>query len=207
MIMCDPGDEVVTGYIACTNDNAEALSVKTKKIIYEGDTLTGTSNYFCWGACFPPFIYVSPTSLMIEPGATSNDFYADYEPRDVPGVSRITYVFFDENNPDDSASVIVDWNASPAGLGQELLSQVTFSEAYPNPASTMARVDYDLPVELENSVVIITNLLGARVKELPLTSMQGRLEIPVFDLQDGIYFYTLKSQNNLAVTKKLVVRH
>ena len=67
MIMCDPGDEVVTGYIACTNDNAEALSVKTKKIIYEGDTLTGTSNYFCWGACFPPFIYVSPTSITIDP--------------------------------------------------------------------------------------------------------------------------------------------
>ena len=206
-VILDPGEEVVTAYIACTNNSSASISVKTKKLILEGDTLTGTSNYFCWGACFPPFVYNSPNAIMVDPGATNNDFYADYEPRAQIGISTITYVFFDENNPADSAAVTVEWNGSPAGVSNPLLSQVTFSEAYPNPASTVARVDYDLPAGLENAGVVITNLLGAKVMELQVNGLQGQLEIPVYDLQDGIYFYTLKTQKNLAITKKFVVRH
>jgi hypothetical protein len=206
-VILDPDETVVTAYISCTNNNTSSLSVKTKKIIQEGDTITGTSNYFCWGACFPPFVYVSPTSIMIDPDVTNEDFYADYEPRGHAGISRITYVFFDENNPDDSAAVTVDWNGSPAGIADELLGKVQFSDAYPNPATSVTKVDFELPEELENATVVITNLLGAKVKEFPVNGLQGQLEIPVFDMEDGIYFYTLKAQNNLAVTKKFVVRH
>jgi hypothetical protein len=71
----------------------------------------------------------------------------------------------------------------------------------------MARIDYDLPAGLENASVVITNLLGAKVKELTVSGLEGQLQIPVHDLQDGIYFYTLKTQKNLAITKKFVVRH
>lgn len=207
MVILDPGVEVVTAYIGCINNNADTVSVKTKKIIQPGDTLAETSNYFCWGACFPPYIYISPNSIPIEPGATNNDFYADYEPRTIIGVSTITYVFFNADNPNDSASVTVQWNASPAGLGQDLLKQMKLSDAYPNPASTVARIDYSLPAGMENSHLVISNLLGAKVKEIPVSSLQGRIDIPVSDLPNGIYFYTLKTQNNLAITQKFVVRH
>jgi hypothetical protein len=207
MIICDPSEIVVTAYISCTNNSSVPMNVKTKKIIQEGDTLTGTSNYFCWGACFPDFVYVSPNYITIDPTVTNTDFYADYEPRTIPGVSRITYVFFDESNPNDSASVTVDWNASPAGLGEDILSQVSLSAAYPNPASTVARIDYELPAGLENSTLVVSNMLGATVKEMTLGNTYGRLEIPVANLPNGIYFYTLKGNNNLAVTKKFVVRH
>lgn len=206
MVILDPADEVATINVFCTNNNSAALSVKTKKIIHEGDTLPGTSNYFCWGACFPPFVYESG-GLMIEPGATSEEFSADYEPHMVPGISTITYVFFDENNPDDSIGFTVDWNASPASLDEDLLSQVRFSAAYPNPASSVARVDYQFPEGLENSTVLVSNLLGATVREIPVGNTHGLLEIPVYDLPEGIYFYTLKTKNNLAITKKFVVRH
>jgi hypothetical protein len=206
-VICDPADEMVTEYIACTNNGSATISVKTKKIIHEGDTLTGTINSFCWGACFPPFVYESPSSIPIEPGATSNDFYAEYSPEDVPGISKITYVFFDENNRDDSVSVIVEWNASPAGIEQELLNQVNFSDAFPNPASNVIRINYNLPVEMAGASIVITNLLGAKVEEVPLNGLQGQLELPVNDMPNGIYFYSLNYRNNLAITKKLVVRH
>jgi hypothetical protein len=206
-VVCDPATTVVTAYIACKNISTMSISTKTKKIIHAGDTLTGTNNYFCWGACFPPFVYVSPIALMIDPGATNNDFYADYEPKNIPGTSKITYVFFDENNTTDSASVTVEWKASPTGIGQELLSKIHFSDAYPNPASRIANIDYELPQGLENTSIIITNLLGAKVREIMVSHQNGRIEIPVADLENGIYFYTLRSHNGLAITKKLIVRH
>ena len=125
----------------------------------------------------------------------------------VPGISTITYVFFDDNNHDDSVAVTVQWNGGWAGISDELLDKVSFSDAYPNPASTLAHINYDLPSGMENSSVIVTNLLGAKVMEFPVNDLQGRLEIPVFDLLDGVYFYTLKSHNEIAITKKLIVRH
>jgi len=206
-VICDPATEVVTAYISCKNIGSMSVSTKTKKIIHAGDTLTGTSNYFCWGACFPPFVYVSPVSLMIDPGVTNTDFYADYEPRNIPGTSKITYVFFDENNPIDSAAVTVEWKASPTGIGQDLFSKVRFSDAFPNPASRIAFIDYELPEGLDNPTIVITNLLGAKVREIAVSQKNGRIEIPVGDLKDGIYFYTLRAQNGLKITKKLIVRH
>lgn len=206
-IICDPSTELVTAYIACKNNGASSLSVKTKKIIQPGDTLAGTSNYFCWAACFPPFIYVSPTSVMIDPGSTSNDFYADYEPRAQVGTSIITYVFFDENNPLDSAAVTVEWKASPSGIAEELFSKARLSGAYPNPASRIAAVDYEIPEGLESGSLIVTNLLGATVREIILSQRNGKVEIPVEDLNNGIYFYTLRTREGLALTRKLIVRH
>jgi hypothetical protein len=206
-VICDPSTTVVTAYIACKNIGAMSVSTKTKKIIHAGDTLTGTGNYFCWGACFPPFVYVSPIALMIGPGATSNDFYADYEPRGQVGASKITYVFFDENNTNDSAAITVEWKASPTDIGQELFSKIRFSDAYPNPANRIAFIDYELPEGLENTSVIITNLLGAKVMEIMVSRRNGTLEIPVEDLNNGIYFYTLRTKNGFAITKKLIVRH
>lgn len=205
-VVFEPDVVLVSVGIACTNNNSSALDVIAKKVIHEGDTVPLTSNYFCWNACFPPFVYEGG-ELTIEPGATNEAFTGDYEPKGIPGISTITYVFFDANNPDDSVAVTVEFNGSPAGLGNELLSQLDLSDAYPNPASTVACVDYDLPYELQNSTLVVTNLLGAKVREIQLNGLQGRLDIPVYDLQDGLYFYTLETQNNLAVTKKFVVRH
>ena len=202
----DPSDEVIQAIVWVTNNSGETKEVKAKKVINAGDTLAGTVNTFCWGLCYPPTTYVSPFSQEILPGAVCDQFYGDYNPLEVPGVSKIMYVFFDVNNTTDTVAVTVEYNASPASVGDDLVSKVKFSEAYPNPARNVMNVDYTIPVSVNRAAMIITNMLGSKVKEVTLENRSGKVQVPVSDLMNGIYFYSLVADDKLILTRKFVVR-
>jgi hypothetical protein len=202
-----PTATVITAKIWIKNESAEAKDVMVKKIIYEGDTLTGTVNNFCWGLCYPPDTYVSPYAQTIQPGAVCDQFYGDYNPNNVPGKSKILFVFYDLINPNDSIAVTVEFNASPASIGDDLAKSVKFSEAYPNPAISKVNVDYSLPSGVSKASIKISNMLGAKIKEIRLDEKSGTAKIDVGEYQNGIYFYTLVADNQQVMTRKFVVRH
>jgi hypothetical protein len=204
-VIGDPSAEYLQARIGVKNISVAAVDVRAKKVIHEGDTLAGTSNYFCWGLCFPPFTYISPNALSIEPGVTNEDFYGDYNPYTVIGISRITYVFFSASDPNDSVAVIVEYNASPASVIDPSAS-VKFSQAYPNPAVSVVNVDYTLPATISHATVVISNMLGSRVKEIALTDHSGKVQLPVYDLVNGIYFYSLVGDDQVILTRKFIVK-
>jgi len=202
----DPTDDVIQAAVYVKNNSNAAKDVKVKKVINDGDTLTWTVNTFCWGLCYPPTTYVS-ISLNIQPGAICDQFQGDYNPTNVPGISKIMYVFFDENNINDSVAVVVNYNASPASAGDELVNLVKFSDAYPNPAISLVNVDYTVPEMVSKATITITNLLGNKVKEFNLDNRSGKIQIPVYDLVNGFYFYSLLADDQLLITRKFIVRH
>lgn len=202
----NPTDEVIQAIVYVKNNSDAAKDVKVKKVIHAGDTLAGTVNTFCWGLCFPPTTYTSPFSQNILPGDTCKQFYGDYNPMTVPGMSKITYVFFDVNNTTDTVEVIVKYNASPAGISDDLISQVKFSAAYPNPAVNLVYADYTIPESVIRASIVITNMLGSKVKEVSLNDRSGKAQIAVSDLINGIYFYSLRADDQLLMTRKFVVR-
>lgn len=206
-VMGDPTDDIIQVAIDVTNNASTDLSVKSKKVINEGDTLTGTSNYFCWGACYPSFVYISPAEVIIGAGQTTNEFFGDYEPREIPGKSIISYVWWDVNNPDDSVKVTVEFNASPAGLvdGSGTVSAV--SRVYPNPAFEKVSIDYSLPVYNGEASIIISNILGARIMEMPLNGREGTVTLNVSDLTQGVYFYNLITGGQRIDTQKLIINN
>lgn len=206
-VLGDPLDETITEIIYIKNNAAEAKDVKVKKVINAGDTLPLTTNYFCFGVCYPPDTYESPFPRTIQAGAVNEDFYCDYSPHTVPGISTIRYVFFDANNIDDSVSITVEFNASPASVNEELAKLVKLSDAYPNPAINSVNVDYNLPVTVNKAKITITNMLGSKVKEVSLENHSGKARIIVTDLIDGIYFYSLVADDKLVLTRKFMVRH
>jgi hypothetical protein len=203
----DPMDEVITVIIHIKNNAAEAKDVKVKKVINAGDTLPLTKNYFCFGVCYSPDTYESPFPQTIQPGQVNDQFYCDYNPQTVPGKSTIRYVFFDANDRNDSVSVKVEYNASPASIADDLAKLVKLSTAYPNPASSTVHVDYMLPVNVTKARIAITDMLGSKVKEISLENHSGKARITVTDLIDGIYFYSLVADDKLVLTRKFVVRH
>jgi hypothetical protein len=205
-VMGDPSDELIRIEINVTNVTGSALDVKAKKVIGEGDTIALTENSFCWGVCYPPFVYESPFPVTIGAGETYPDFDGDYNPKGHPGKSEIMYVFFLDANPSDSISVIVEYNASAVGLSENQDSRANLA-AYPNPAREFVNFDYRLPEGITSGQLVITNLLGAKVNEISLDKASGRIEVPVTDLINGIYFYTLMTGNQLMATSKLVVKH
>jgi hypothetical protein len=206
-IIGDPSDDIIQAIIYVKNNAAEAKDVKVKKVIHAGDTLPLTMNYFCWGLCFGPDTYESPFPQNIGPGQVNEQFYGDYSPQDVPGKSRIMYVFFDMNNRNDSVAVIVEFNASPAAIGDDLAKSVSFSEAYPNPAINKVKIDYSIMANVNNARIIITNMLGSKVKEIVLEELSGTASIEVSGFLSGIYFYSLVADDKLVLTRKFVVKH
>lgn len=202
----DPADQVIQAVVWVKNNSSVAKDVKVKKVIHAGDTLAGTVNTFCWGLCYPPTTYVSPFPQTIQPGAICDQFYGDYNPNNVYGASEIMYVFFDMDNTSDSVAVKVEYNASPAGISDDLISLVKFSGAYPNPAINVVYVDYTIPESVNKASVVITNMLGSKVKEVNLGDRSGKARIAVTDLINGIYFYSLVADDQLLLTRKFVVR-
>jgi hypothetical protein len=205
-IMGDPTTEIMEAHINITNNADVAKTVKVKKVVNQGDTLTGTLNSFCWGLCYPDTTYISPYPQTIQPGQVSDMFYGDYRPRNIPGVTKVMYVFFDVDNRNDSVSVVVEYNASPASVGNDLLSQVKFSAAYPNPAINVVHVDYTVPSYVNRASIVISNMLGSKVKEVELEVRSGKAQITVSDLINGIYFYSLIADEKLVLTRKFVVK-
>ena len=202
----DPTDEVIQAIVYVKNNSAVAKDVKVKKVINEGDTLPGTINTFCWGLCFTPETYISPVSQTIEAGAVCTQFYGDYNPVTVPGVSKIMYVFFDVNNTSDTVAVVIKYNASPASVNDDLINFVKFSVAYPNPAINVVNVDFKIPESISKATIIVTNMLGSKVKEVVLNDRTGKAQIQVTDLVNGIYFYSLVADDQLILSRKFVVR-
>ena len=205
-LLGNPTDEVITAVVYVKNNSDVAKDIKVKKVIHAGDTLSGTVNTFCWGLCFPPTTYVSPFSQNILSGDTCKLFFGDYNPMNFPGISKITYVWYDINNTNDSVAVTVKYNASPAGIKDDLLGQVKFSAAYPNPAVNVVFADYTIPESVGSASIVITNMLGSKVKEVRLSDRTGKARIDVSDLLNGIYFYSLRADDQLLLTRKFIVK-
>ena len=89
-----------------TNNSSDSIAVLVKKV--ENYLVDSTENTFCWGQCFLPWIYQSPNPIVIGAGATNDiDFSGHYNPKSNAGESSISYVFFDEADPNDSVSLSI----------------------------------------------------------------------------------------------------
>ena len=199
-------EELLAAPVWVTNISTVTLLIKVKKVII--DTVTLSENTFCWnGVCFPSNIYVSPTADSIFPDETCIGFEGHYEGNGYIGNSEIMYVFFDENNPADSACVKMRFLGGTSSVKENLLSNIEFSNAYPNPANTQTSFNYLFDNEFKDAEIIISTLLGSTVRNVKLQDIKGKVTINTSDLKDGVYFYSLMLNGEIATTRKLIVRH
>lgn len=91
-----------------SNFGSNDLQVKVKK--YDLSLIENTASNFCWGEfCYPSDVFESPQAIMIPVGGSETSFHGDYKHLSNEGISRVRFTFFDENNPVDSTSVIVEY--------------------------------------------------------------------------------------------------
>jgi hypothetical protein len=176
--------------------------------MHEVSVMQGTMHYFCFGgACYPPGTVESPGSYTVAAGQLIEDqFYADYMPYEIQGTSKVKYTFFNESNPTDSVSVVVNFISGYLGLTENLLDKIQFSGAYPNPASNSTSFNYTLPSGISRAKLEVHNLLGSVVIDAIITEPQGKLTLSTADLQEGMYFYTLSAEGKSVSSGKLIIR-
>ena len=205
--------------ITCTNDEfgygeyiqhmqmrnltSNDLNVLVEKEVVED--LEGAMNFFCWGMCFSESVIVSPNAVTVNANSLNTDelsFHVLFDEQ-VYGKVHMRFYAYDERHPEDRATINVIFHKS--GVGVDEVPSCTFSHAYPNPASTMVRFNYELSSN-ENAVVSVYNLLGQEMMRQELNSLQGQLAIPVSDLQEGIYFCTIMMNGQTLQTEKFIVK-
>ena len=180
-------------------------NIKVKKIINDGDTLAGTLNTFWWGGTEYDANTYESDELAINSLEYDKSFQGSYFPGIVTGISTVSYEFFDVNNPENAFTITINYYANTNGVGEET-KDVIFSNAYPNPASNFVKFDYQFNDNYDNAKVVIYNLLGSEVNETLISGMNGTLTINTGEMNQGVYFYSLFVDENVVISKKLIVR-
>ena len=195
------------------NNTNSAIDVMIKREVVK--IVDGTQNSFCWGTCYDPSVDVSPRPQNLAAGAVSDggllsfhqllDVTYSSDPSNFAvGTSIVKYYAYPADNEEDKACIEV-WFAYNNAEGVSEKPSVNFGHAYPNPASSMVRFDYDLSAA-DNVSAAVYNLLGQEVMREQLNNMQGVVTFSVADLNDGIYFCNLFVNGQAVKTEKFVVK-
>ena len=198
-------NELITLSLHLKNISTSTINVKLKKL--ENSIVLGSENSFCYaGQCYSPTTMVSLDSSVIPANTFDTTFLADYGANGKSGTSKITYVFFNTANLNDSVCVIVNYTTA-VGINTITKSEVNFSDAFPNPANNSVSFNYELPKQTTTAKIKICNILGSCVAEIDLTEHNGKKTLNTSELNNGIYFYSLILNNKLFYTRKIVIKH
>lgn len=175
----------------------------------EVQVVENTSNYFCWGQCLSPFVFVSDPYNMTpdQPEVFSMHYIYDNVIEEVAGQEQtMKYFLYPANDPDNKFVINVVFKYSMNDV-DDLNGVEEFSSAYPMPASNVVNFDYSFGSNVNNAIVAIYNMMGQEVLRSDISGMSGKLSLNVSDLADGIYFYSLIINGKTEKSNKLVVRH
>ena len=192
------------------SDTARAVnSYKVIRTILSKDVQD--SAQFCWGGvCYGFITNTSTHSDTLSRGDTVEYAHGGFHSILVTGpanvVRKVHYQVYNMNSVyrNDTAGFTIQYNPTMAGINELNLSG-TLSEAYPNPASSIVSIKYDVNSGSQKAKITIYDMLGKEVKEIFLNDKQGTTRISTEDLYSGIYFYSLKIGDKTISTKKLVV--
>jgi len=186
-----------------TNSGTSAINVKVKK--EEISIIDGTENYFCWKECYAPDIFVSPDFLTIEAGATNDrSFKGDYKPYQNNGESEIRYTFFNVDDEQDTATVLVVYQVStPTAINLAENNKKLISKAFPVPARDFVRIKYNID-EANNVKLEIFNLQGSKIEEKEIIKLKGEYILFSYNYKQGIYLYQFTQNGQIIESGKVV---
>jgi hypothetical protein len=195
--------ELETG-IEIMNISLEQKDIKVRRTILT--SIENTTNFFCWTACYTPVVSLSPNGLTVNGDSTTNNsFSSHFRPNLQVGVSEIQYTFFDANNPQDSANVVVRYEIAPVGISK--ISNVVSLKAYPNPADDKVTLSYTRSSLNSKSSIELYNMLGAKVFSQQVEDMDGTITISTENLKAGLYFYSINDGGQSSRPGRLTVKH
>lgn len=78
--------------------------------------------------------------------------------------------------------------------------------AYPNPATDIIRLDYELPVSVKSASMSLIDNNGRTVKNYQIDGHSDHIALNVNDLPSGVYHYFVEYGNQRSSSKKIVVQ-
>lgn len=187
------------------NNTSSELFMYARRI--QNSVVPGTTNTFCYGVCYPPFIDTSFVVVNIPGGAIDSNFVADYTPAGNAGATSLSYEFFDNYTLGEptAAGFTIIFNLSGVGMPEN--KGLSFSEPSPNPAASFTVFNFDLPASVRSAYLSIRSISGSEVEQIMLDRESGKAILHTSDIPAGLYLYSLVTDGKVNFTKKLLVRH
>ncbi|MCL2291057.1 MAG: T9SS type A sorting domain-containing protein [Bacteroidetes bacterium] len=93
------------------------------------------------------------------------------------------------------------------GVKEQNNANVSLS-AFPNPAPANSKINvsYTLADKNDKHRLVVRNILGAAVMDMPLNSYENNISIDASTLKSGVYLYTIETKNQISITRKLIVK-
>ena len=166
-------------------------------------------SYFCWdNDCLEPEENLMTTSHLIKPGEIIETFISIINAGLDETVSNLKYSFYNRDNPTDMVTVELDYTVKDRILKGFMFNSnsISLSDIYPNPVSDVAFINYLIYDEKVEAKIVFHNVLGSGVGEYSLNPVENELKINTVEFKPGVYFYTLYVDNEVKVTKKLIIK-
>ena len=201
-------EDYIKVHIYFTNDSDETHEVLVRKI--EHDIADGSECVFCWDDyCFSPQVFEVDNPIVLEPGESSSatDFYSDFYPMGVDGISYVEFEFFNDRESFEPVSVVIKFviTADQTSVFQPDITRWSLSDPQPNPARGHTWINYSLPAGSSNAQIVVRNLLGKSVLTENIDFGSNRVRINTQNMNNGIYIYSLMIDNQVVESKRLVV--
>ncbi|KAA6438577.1 T9SS type A sorting domain-containing protein [Dyadobacter flavalbus] len=185
------------GLSAQTVSNGSRLNMVGKKKPASGENMKFAG--LASGLTYKPLSLQNPKAL--------NSFYRSFL-FSTPSASESTSVQVTEiveKNPEKRSPAI----EAPVKVEEQLFvnEKISVSNMYPNPASEYADLDFNIASGIRDAKVIIYNVLGSQMVELPLNKNERKIRVNTKDMPTGLYFYQLSLDGKKVATKKMLVRH
>ena len=158
--------------------------------------------YVCFGGCW---MYSKlDIDCLVEEESAPFTLHLDTLVKEKFGRYYVKLEFWTAEDQADKITLYVDTEMVPLGVKEASTTNVSLS-AYPNPAPSNSIINVSYSISNNNSL-IIRNLLGADVLNMPLNPHENKISIDVSTLKQGVYFYAIENKNQILIAKKLIVK-
>ncbi|MFK7933179.1 MAG: T9SS type A sorting domain-containing protein, partial [Saprospiraceae bacterium] len=110
------------------------------------------------------------------------------------------------NNSVEEANDTDDLDTPTNEVQQQAVKSSFLKANRPNPFSRSTSIDYQLPAEVSNATLIVTDANGKAIQEHQLSSGTGTVEIDATNLPKGIYNYSLVLDGQIQETQRMILQ-
>lgn len=199
------------------NPTTNTITYQVNRTILSGPLDPDAMLYFCTGTqCYSPQTATTwtpstpPASLgpgaSLPSGSGTYGISAHYDVGAAPTTMSVLYrVYNTAASTTDTSYVTIHYVSSATAGVQETAASGNVYNAYPNPASTVASIKYDMNDFSQKGMISIYDMLGKKMKDIVLTDKAGVAKLDVSNMKPGIYFYSFSVNDKVIATKKLIV--
>jgi hypothetical protein len=166
---------------------------------------------YCFSLCYPPF--VDSTHEHFTQG--QQPFTMDFYPMDSvnighPGTGYAAMVMYDSLHPNFKDSIVFGATAWPIGIKiiSSSVSEFKLNQNFPNPFNPSTKINFSIPRN-EFADLRVYDLLGREVSVLVsgyINAGKYEVEFDAKQYASGMYYYRLKTQDNVSVKKMTLVK-